>query len=120
MCIQISTYGNEDITQEDVLNSVSEVSDTFGKTELPVYYEKLKSIWHTRDAEANYYIIDMGDEETLNQVHELLSDNELNFLFERLRLKDEDECVSAEACRYMTLFDEIIEKDNYSTSLFFK
>ncbi|POG78803.1 hypothetical protein GLOIN_2v1472911 [Rhizophagus irregularis DAOM 181602=DAOM 197198] len=57
----------EDITQEDVLNSVFEVSDTFRKTKFPVYYEKLKSIWHTRDAKANYYIIDMGDEETLNQ-----------------------------------------------------
>ncbi|CAB4415152.1 unnamed protein product [Rhizophagus irregularis] len=37
------------------------------------------------------YIIDLGDEETLNQVHELLSDYELNPLFERLRLTDEDE-----------------------------
>ncbi|RGB43729.1 hypothetical protein C1646_415551 [Rhizophagus diaphanus] len=116
---KISTYGNEEelaeevITQEDVLNSVSEVSDTFGKTKFPVYYEKLKSIWHTRDAEANYYIIDMGDEETLNQVHELLSDNELNFLSERLSLTDENECVSTEARRYMTLFDEIIEEGNY-------
>ncbi|CAB4419257.1 unnamed protein product [Rhizophagus irregularis] len=115
----ISTYGNEeelaeeDITQEDVLNSVSEVSDTFRKTKFPVYYEKLKSIWHTRDAEANYYIIDMGDEETLNQVHELLSDNKLNFLSERLSLTDENECISTEARRYMILFDEIIEEGNY-------
>uniref|UniRef100_U9TXZ7 Uncharacterized protein n=1 Tax=Rhizophagus irregularis (strain DAOM 181602 / DAOM 197198 / MUCL 43194) TaxID=747089 RepID=U9TXZ7_RHIID len=32
MCIQISTYENEeDITQEDTLSSVAEVSDTFGK-----------------------------------------------------------------------------------------
>ncbi|CAB5365058.1 unnamed protein product [Rhizophagus irregularis] len=103
----------EDITQEDVLNSVSEVSDIFRKTKFPVYYEKLKSIWHTRDAEANYYIIDMGDEETLNQVHELLSDNELNFLSERLSLTDENECISTEARRYITLFDEIIEEGNY-------
>ncbi|PKY59863.1 hypothetical protein RhiirA4_516652 [Rhizophagus irregularis] len=116
---KISTYGNEeelaeeDITQEDVLNSVSEVSDTFRKTKFPVYYEKLKSIWHTRDAEANYYIIDMGDEETLNQVHELLSDNKLNFLSERLSLTDENECISTEARRYMILFDEIIEEGNY-------
>uniref|UniRef100_U9UL86 Uncharacterized protein n=1 Tax=Rhizophagus irregularis (strain DAOM 181602 / DAOM 197198 / MUCL 43194) TaxID=747089 RepID=U9UL86_RHIID len=103
----------EDITQEDVLNSVFEVSDTFRKTKFPVYYEKLKSIWHTRDAKANYYIIDMGDEETLNQVHKLLSDNELNFLSERLSLTDENECISTEAHRYMILFDEIIEESNY-------
>ncbi|EXX78317.1 hypothetical protein RirG_016070 [Rhizophagus irregularis DAOM 197198w] len=82
MCIQISTYENEeDITQEDTLSSVAE----------------LKSIWHDRDPETDYYIIDLGDEETLNQVHELLSDYELNSLFERLRLTDEDEYVSAEA-----------------------
>jgi hypothetical protein len=45
-------------------------------------------------------------------VHELLSDNELNFLVERLRLTDEDERISAEACRYMTLFDEMIEEES--------
>ncbi|GBC33105.1 hypothetical protein GLOIN_2v1766665 [Rhizophagus irregularis DAOM 181602=DAOM 197198] len=38
-----------------------------------------------------YYIIDLGDEKTLNQVHELLSNYELNSLFERSRLTDEDE-----------------------------
>ncbi|CAG8713110.1 18551_t:CDS:2 [Rhizophagus irregularis] len=71
---KISTYENEeDITQEDTLSSVAE------------------SIWHDRDPETDYYIIDLGDEETLNQVHELLSDYELNSLFERLRLTDEDE-----------------------------
>jgi hypothetical protein len=95
-----------------VLNSIAEVSDIFRKTRFPTYYNKLKSIWHNRDAETNYYVIDLGDEETLNQVHDLLSDNELNFLFERLRLTDEDECMSAEACRYMTLFDEMIEEEN--------
>ncbi|CAI2194716.1 5492_t:CDS:2, partial [Funneliformis geosporum] len=109
----ISTYENEDITQKDVLNSISKVSDTFRKTKFPVYYEKLKSIWHTRDAEANYYIINMGDKETLNQIYKLLSDNELNFLFERLSLTDENECISSEASMHMTLFDEIIKKDNY-------
>ncbi|GBC51999.2 hypothetical protein GLOIN_2v1472911 [Rhizophagus irregularis DAOM 181602=DAOM 197198] len=109
----LKKLAEEDITQEDVLNSVFEVSDTFRKTKFPVYYEKLKSIWHTRDAKANYYIIDMGDEETLNQVHKLLSDNELNFLSERLSLTDENECISTEAHRYMILFDEIIEESNY-------
>ncbi|PKC72066.1 hypothetical protein RhiirA1_452791 [Rhizophagus irregularis] len=78
---KISTYENEeDITQEDTLSSVAE----------------LKSIWHDRDPETDYYIIDLGDEETLNQVHELLSDYELNSLFERLRLTDEDEYVKGE------------------------
>ncbi|CAI2193034.1 19694_t:CDS:2, partial [Funneliformis geosporum] len=115
---KISSFENEeelaeeDITQEDVLNSIAEVSDIFGKTKFPTYYNKLKSIWHNRDAETNYYVIDLGDEETLNQVHDHLSDNELNFLFERLRLTDEDECLSTEARRYMTLFDEMIEEES--------
>ncbi|CAG8532630.1 2478_t:CDS:2 [Funneliformis caledonium] len=109
---KISTYRNkeEGITQEDVLNSVSKVSDTFRETKFPVYYEKLKLILHTQNAKMNYYIIDLRDEEILNQVHELLSDYKLNFLFVRLSLTDENECISEEVRRYMTLFDEIIEK----------
>lgn len=94
------------------MNSIAEVSDVFGKTKFPTYYNKLKSIWHNRDAETNYYVIDLGDEEILNLVHGLLSDNELNFLFERLRLTDEDECLSTEACRYMTLFDKMVEEES--------
>ncbi|RGB22428.1 hypothetical protein C1646_748518 [Rhizophagus diaphanus] len=99
---KISSYENEelaeeDITQEDVLNSIAEVSDVFGKTKFPTYYNKLKSILHNRDAETNYYVIDLGDEEILNQ---------------RLRLTDEDECLSTEACRYMTLFDKMIEEES--------
>jgi hypothetical protein len=49
-CIQISTYENDgvlaekDITQEDVLKSIAEVSDIFGKTRFPTYFNKLKSI----------------------------------------------------------------------------
>ncbi|CAG8682323.1 19059_t:CDS:2, partial [Rhizophagus irregularis] len=35
-------------------------------------------------------------EKTLNQVHELLSNYELNSLFERSRLTDEDEYVKGE------------------------
>ncbi|CAB4373241.1 unnamed protein product [Rhizophagus irregularis] len=89
---KISTYENkEDITQEDTLSSVAEVSDTFGKIKFQ-------------------HIMTNLNEETLNQVHELLSDYELNSLFERLRLTDEDEYVSAEAHKYMSLFDEIIEE----------
>ncbi|PKC12846.1 hypothetical protein RhiirA5_411303 [Rhizophagus irregularis] len=116
--IKVDTYGKEkfakeNTTQEEVLNSVVETSDIFGKVKFPAYYDKLKSIWHTRDAEANYFIIDMGDKEILNQVHELLSEDELLSLRERLILTDEDECISVETCRYMTLFDEIIKEECY-------
>ncbi|CAG8468772.1 2173_t:CDS:2 [Funneliformis mosseae] len=88
---KISTYRNEEegITQEDVLNSVSEISDTFGETKF------LK---------------------ILNQVHKLLSDYELNFLFERLSLTDENECISEKTRKYITLFDEIIEEESCDNS----
>ncbi|PKC16594.1 hypothetical protein RhiirA5_347456 [Rhizophagus irregularis] len=91
------------------LSSVAEVSDTFGKIKFQHIMINL-SLFGMIETLRRTYIIDLGDEETLNQVHELLSDYELNPLFERLRLTDEDEYVSAEAHKYMSLFDEIIEE----------
>nr|CAG8542386.1 9982_t:CDS:2 [Entrophospora candida] len=103
----------EGTSQEDLLNSVTETLITFGKLKFPIYYDKLKTIQNTSNVEANYYVIDMGDKDTLNQVHELLSENELRSLFERLILKDEDEYMSAEARSYMELFDQIVEEEGW-------
>nr|CAG8571508.1 5864_t:CDS:2 [Entrophospora candida] len=103
----------EGTSQEDLLNSVTETLITFGKLKFPIYYDKLKTIQNTSNVEANYYVIDMGDKDTLNQVHELLSENELRSLFERLILKDEDEYMSAEARSYMELFDQIVEEKGW-------
>ncbi|CAH1769733.1 11727_t:CDS:2, partial [Entrophospora sp. SA101] len=89
----------EGTSQEDLSNSVTETLITFGKLKFPTYYDKLKTIQNTSNVEANYYVIAMGDKDTLNQI------------FERLILKDEDEYMSAEACSYMELFDKIVEEE---------
>ncbi|RHZ89269.1 hypothetical protein Glove_16g111 [Diversispora epigaea] len=99
----------EDATQEDLLNSVTEASNTFSKIDFPTYYDKLKTIWHTNDAEANYYVIDLGDVDILSKTHELLDDEELKSLFERLTLDDENNHISTKASEYLTLFDQLIE-----------
>ncbi|CAG8544051.1 2457_t:CDS:2 [Diversispora eburnea] len=99
----------EDATQEDLLNSVTEASNTFSKIDFPTYYDKLKTIWHTNDAEANYYVIDLGDVDILSKTRELLDDEELKSLFERLTLDDENNHISTKASEYLTLFDQLIE-----------
>ncbi|CAI2192580.1 7625_t:CDS:2, partial [Funneliformis geosporum] len=99
----------ERISQEDLLNSVNEVSNTFKQIEFPTYYDKLKTIWHTCNAGASYFVLDLRDKDILNQVHNLLDEYELESLFERLSLEDENEHMSKTAREYMTLFDQIIE-----------
>ncbi|GBB89228.1 hypothetical protein RclHR1_15900004 [Rhizophagus clarus] len=74
----------EHISQEDLLNSVNETSNTFKQIEFPTYYDKLKTIWNTCNAGTNYFVLDLRDKEILNQVHNLLEDCELESLFERL------------------------------------
>jgi len=54
----------------------------------------------------------LGDDEIRDQVHRLLNENELSLLSERLRLMDENEYVSAETLKYMTLFNKIIEHND--------
>ncbi|CAJ0854953.1 9482_t:CDS:2, partial [Entrophospora sp. SA101] len=72
----------EGTSQEDLSNSVTETLITFGKLKFPTYYDKLKTIQNTSNVEANYYVIAMGDKDTLNQ-----------------------------ACSYMELFDKIVEEE---------
>ncbi|CAG8569335.1 12583_t:CDS:2 [Acaulospora colombiana] len=79
----------KDFTDEDLANSVIDPSNTFGKVEFPTYYSKLKSIWNNQDA-TNYHIIDLGDKDTSHKVHELLDENELKSLFNRLEENVED------------------------------
>ncbi|CAG8786032.1 8637_t:CDS:2, partial [Acaulospora morrowiae] len=66
-----------------------DASNTFGKVEFPSYYKKLKSIWNNQDA-TNYHIIDLGGKDTSHKVHDLLDEDELKLLFNRLVLDDED------------------------------
>ncbi|CAJ0627155.1 11405_t:CDS:2 [Entrophospora sp. SA101] len=60
----------EGTSQEDLSNSVTETLITFGKLKFPTYYDKLKTIQNTSNVEANYYVIAMGDKDTLNQIVE--------------------------------------------------
>ncbi|CAG8666353.1 8682_t:CDS:2, partial [Dentiscutata erythropus] len=100
------------ISQEDLLNSVNETSNTFKQIKFPTYYDKLKTIWDTCNAGANYFVLDLRDKKILNQVHNLLEDRELESLFERLSLEDENEHMSKTAREYMILFDQIIEESS--------
>ncbi|CAG8697971.1 16284_t:CDS:2 [Funneliformis caledonium] len=99
----------EGTSSEDLLNSVTQASNAFRQIKFPTYYNKLKTIWHTRDFGASYYVIDLGNKEVLNQVHNLLDKEELEFLFERLSLEDENIHMSKIAREYMMLFDQILE-----------
>jgi len=116
MCIQTKNRNEESveehISQEDLLNSVNETSNTFKQIEFPTYYDKLKTIWNTCNARTNYFVLDLRDKEILNQVHNLLEDCELESLFERLSLEDENEHMSKTAQEYMKLFDQIIEESS--------
>ncbi|CAG8515826.1 7049_t:CDS:10 [Ambispora leptoticha] len=101
----------KDVTDEDLANSVIDASNTFGKVEFPSYYSKLKSIWNNQDA-TNYHVIDLGDKDTLYQVHDLLDEDELKALFKRLMLDDEDMHINEKARKYIELFDQIMEEEN--------
>ncbi|KAF0555061.1 hypothetical protein F8M41_018104 [Gigaspora margarita] len=102
----------EHISQEDLLNSVNETSNTFKQIEFPTYYDKLKTIWDTCNAGSNYFVLDLRDKKILNQVHNLLEDSELESLFKRLSLEDENKHMSKTAREYMMLFDQIIEESS--------
>ncbi|CAG8725633.1 1164_t:CDS:2, partial [Racocetra fulgida] len=64
----------EHISQEDLLNSMNETSNTFKQIEFLTYYNKLKTIWDACITEMNYFVLDLRDKEILNQVHNLLDD----------------------------------------------
>ncbi|CAG8517698.1 19146_t:CDS:2 [Racocetra fulgida] len=100
----------EHISQEDLLNLVNETSNTFKQIKFPTYYNKLKTIWDACITETNYFVLDLRDKEILNQVHNLLDDCELESLFERLLIEDENNHMSKTAREYMMLFDQIIEE----------
>ncbi|CAG8743219.1 1514_t:CDS:2, partial [Gigaspora rosea] len=100
----------EHISQENLLNSVNETSNTFKQIEFPTYYDKLKTICDTCNVGMDYFVLDLRNKEILNQVHNLLEDSELESLFERLSLEDENEHISKTAHEYMMLFDQIIKK----------
>nr|CAG8518446.1 15042_t:CDS:1 [Entrophospora candida] len=99
------------ITDENLANSVIDVSNTFGRVEFPSYYSKLKSIWNNQDA-TNYHVINLGDKDTLYQVHGLLDEDELKLLFKRLALDDEDMYINEKTRKYVELFDQIMEEEN--------
>ncbi|CAG8677690.1 13890_t:CDS:2, partial [Acaulospora morrowiae] len=98
----------EDISQEDVLNSVTETSNIFREVEFPGYYDKLKKIWSTREAGSNYYVIDLKNKEVLKEVHNLLDDEELKSLFDRLALEDENKYIIEK--KFIETKDEVISK----------
>ncbi|CAG8511294.1 2177_t:CDS:2 [Acaulospora morrowiae] len=77
----------EHISQEDLLNSVNETSNTFKKIEFSTF-----------------------GRQSIRSVHNLLEDCELESLFERLSLEDKNQRMSKTARKYMMLFDQIIEE----------
>ncbi|CAG8514292.1 12819_t:CDS:2 [Acaulospora colombiana] len=83
------------ISDEDLVNSVIDASNTFGKVEFPSYYSKLKSIWTDQDAK-NYHFIDLGDKD--------------NYI--RLVLDDDVMHTDEKTREYIELFDHIMEEEN--------
>ncbi|RIA90127.1 hypothetical protein C1645_823748 [Glomus cerebriforme] len=105
----------EDITDE-IINSVIHASNTFGQVEFPLYYSKLKSLWDNQDAAA-YHVIDLRNKEILTQVHELLDEDELKLLYNRLVLDDENMYIDEKTHKYLELFDQIIEEEERDENL---
>ncbi|CAG8576194.1 6440_t:CDS:2 [Ambispora leptoticha] len=106
----------EGISQEDVLNSVTETSNIFREVEFPGYYDKLKKIWCTREAGSNYYVIDLKNKEVLKEVHNLLDDEELKSLFDRLALEDENKYINEAISKMEKVvysLDELTTRFNY-------
>ncbi|CAG8721238.1 11481_t:CDS:2, partial [Funneliformis caledonium] len=97
-----------DVVNEYLVNSVIDASDVFGKVTFPSYYNKLKTIWKTRDSESNFYVLDLGDEDTWKQVYRLLDEGELDSLYERLILEDEEKFISEKTHEYLAFFDDIV------------
>ncbi|CAB4375451.1 unnamed protein product [Rhizophagus irregularis] len=103
------------IQKDDLSTSVSETLNIFKKVQFPTYYNKLKEIWYDDDPSSNYYVIDFGNRDILEKVHSLLDDAELNSLFERLKIDDEEKYLSQKAHDYLSLFDKILKaKDEES------
>ncbi|CAB4434671.1 unnamed protein product [Rhizophagus irregularis] len=103
------------IQKDDLSTSVSETLNIFKKVQFPTYYNKLKEIWYDEDPSSNYYVIDFGNRDILEKVHSLLDNDELNSLFERLKIDDEEKYLSQKAHDYLSLFDKILKaKDEES------
>ncbi|CAG8597824.1 23224_t:CDS:2 [Rhizophagus irregularis] len=94
------------IQKDDLSTSVSETLNIFKKVQFPTYYNKLKEIWYDEDPSSNYYVIDFGNRDILEKVHNLLNNTELQSLFERLKLDDEE--------KYLNKFVAEMEKTFHS------
>ncbi|CAG8786870.1 46542_t:CDS:2 [Gigaspora margarita] len=70
-----------DVTNEYLINLVTDASDIFGKVTFPSYYNKFKTIWKTRDSESKFYVLDLGDEDTWKQIYSVLNEDELDLLY---------------------------------------
>ncbi|CAG8530238.1 16108_t:CDS:1 [Acaulospora colombiana] len=105
---RVTQEGELDVTNEDLMNSVTDASDIFGKVTFPSYYNKLKTIWKTRDSESKFYVLDLGDEDTWKQIYSVLDESELDSLYERLTLEDEEKFISEKTHEYLAFFDDIV------------
>ncbi|CAG8574694.1 6033_t:CDS:2, partial [Funneliformis mosseae] len=97
-----------DVVNEYLVNFMIDASDVFRKVTFPSYYNKLKTIWKTRDSESKFYVLDLGDEDTWKQVYRLLNEGELDSLYERLILEDEEKFISEKTHEYLAFFDYIV------------
>ncbi|CAG8626267.1 1127_t:CDS:1, partial [Scutellospora calospora] len=97
-----------DVTNEYLMNSVTDASDIFEKVTFPSYYNKLKTIWKNQDSESNFYVLDLGDEDSWKQIYSVLDEGELDSLHERLTLEDEEKFISEKTQEYLAFFDDIV------------
>lgn len=70
--------------QKVLLNSVNEISNTFKKFQFFLYYSKLRTIWNNNKPKSNFYMIDLENQKILMKIHDLLENDELTSLSERL------------------------------------
>ncbi|KAF0485580.1 hypothetical protein F8M41_022777 [Gigaspora margarita] len=107
----VRTALSKQLEKEDLINSVNDASNTFGKIEFPSFYSKLKTTWDNQNI-TNYYVIDLGNKDTMRQVHDLLDEDELKLLFRRLLLDEEEVHIDEKKRKYLEPFDQIIDEEN--------
>ncbi|KAF0445977.1 hypothetical protein F8M41_002995 [Gigaspora margarita] len=98
------------VQQQNKIIKTSVVRDQVVRTALSKPLE-LKTTWDNQDI-TNYYIIDLGNKDTMWQVHDLLDEDELKLLFRRLLLDDEEVHIDEKTRKYLELFDQIIDEEN--------
>ncbi|KAF0445970.1 hypothetical protein F8M41_002989 [Gigaspora margarita] len=115
----------KNITEEDLINSVNDAFNTFGKVEFPSFYSKLKTTWDNQDI-TNYYVIDLDEENKENIHYDTVVDEvaEISFLDkndEEMKYTGDDENFNksiAKLKEIMDQLDDLSEKYHYLSNTF--